>query len=204
MAGVQNTLRILAAWQDIIGLAKILQGDCRILAAWHEIIGLCQDLTIWYSESWRHGKVCRGLAKIYSTILAAWQEIIRLAGMLQHVQAASHNLDGRAGSYWACQDIMIWYPESWRHGKVCRGLAKISPTILAAWQEIIGLARMLQADLQNLGGMAGQLLGLPRPHDLIFRIMAAWQGVQITCQDICILAAWQQNIEHANILLSGT
>ncbi len=97
---------------------------------------------------------------------------------------------------------MIWYSESWRHGKVCRGFIKISPTILAAWQEIIGLAGMLQAHLQNLGGMAGQILGMPRPHDLVFRIMAAWQGMQITCQDPSILAACQQIIELANILQS--
>ncbi len=111
MAGVQNTRqdsKILAAWQDIIGLAKILQADCRILAAWHEIIGLCQDLTIWYSESWRHGKVCRGLAKIYSTILAAWQEIIGLAGMLQHVQAASHNLGGMAGKHLSTEPVHVF------------------------------------------------------------------------------------------------
>ncbi len=72
------------------------------------------------------------------------------------LQADLQNLGGMAGNYWPCQDLTIWYSESWRHGKVCRGLTKISPTILAAWQETIGLAGMLQADLKNVGGMAGK------------------------------------------------
>ncbi len=93
---------------------------CRILAAWQEIIGLANTSQSGVQNYGGMARFVEGsprhMDQIYSTILAAWQEIIGFAGMLQ---ADLQNLGGMARSYWACQDLRIWYAESWQNGKVC-------------------------------------------------------------------------------------
>ncbi len=125
----------------------------------------CQDLRIWYPESWWYAKVCSRLDKILtssrhgrkllhltrsyklvSRILSAWQEIIVL---VKSPESEKHN--GRARNCQCCQDLRIWCPESWWHGKFCRRLARMAeswrhgntPTILPWPPNLGGVAKFL-------------------------------------------------------------
>ncbi len=98
------------------------------------------------------------------------------------------------GNYWACQDLTIWYSESWRHGKVCRGLAKIYSTILVAWQENIGLAEMSLADLQKAILAAWQeIVGLAKTSE--FHTQNHSGHMAMFCRRLAkILKSWRHKI----------
>ena len=52
-----------------------------------------------------------------------WEEIIGFAGKSE---TGIQNLGGVARNYWDSEDLRVLYPDSWRHGTICQGLARMA------------------------------------------------------------------------------
>ncbi len=153
----------MAAWQEIIGLAKISEFGIQNLGGTARNCSACPDLWIWNPESWRHSKVCRSLAEI----LKSWPHDRKLLCLPRPPNLVFIIMAAWQSLHKACQDS----------------------SILAAWQEIIGFAKILQAGIQNRGGTARNCRAC-QDHRIWYP--ESWQHIKIYKRLAKILKPWLQ------------